>query len=202
MEPQQVPRPKTPQPPLQPPKPPPSRDFPVNKFGALGDGKTPDTEPIQKAIDTCTAQGGGTVRLPPGHYLSGSILLKNNVTLHLEEGAVLLGSTNPADYRSVDHFREGTGNELGYAFVSAVDATNIAVEGVGTIDGQGKVVLAALKSGERNRRPFLVRFVRCQRMCNSKDVRLRAVSRVDRPLFAMPQCIGRAPEHQQPRGVE
>jgi polygalacturonase len=148
------------------------KEFLVGKFGALGDGRTPDTEPIQKAIDACSGQGGGTVRLPPGNYLSGSILLKTNVTLHLDEDAVLLGSTNPGDYRSVDPFREGTGNELGYAFISAVDATNIGIEGRGVIDGQGKDVLAALKSGERNRRPFLVRFVRCTNVA-LKDVRLR-----------------------------
>lgn len=147
------------------------REFPVNKFGAQADGRTTDTEAIQKAIDTCTAQGGGTVRLPPGHYLSGSLLLKNNVTLHLDDGAVLLGSTNPEDYRSADPFREGTGGELGYAFVSAVDATNVGVSGSGVIDGQGKELLAALK-GERNRRPFLMRFVRCTNV-TLRDVRLR-----------------------------
>ena len=148
------------------------QEFPVSKFGAVGDGRTPDTDPIQKAIDACTAQGGGTVRLPAGRYLSGSILLKNNVTLHLDDGAVLLGSPNPGDYRSVDPFREGTGNELGYAFISAVDATNIGVEGSGIVDGQGKDVLSALKSGERNRRPFLMRFVRCTNV-KLTDVRLR-----------------------------
>lgn len=148
------------------------REYLVNKFGAMGDGRTPDTESIQKAIDACTTEGGGTVRLPAGRYLSGSFLLKNNVRLHLDEGAVLLGSTNPNDYRSVDSFREGTGNELGYAFISAVDATNVGIEGSGTVDGQGKEVLAALKSGDRNRRPFLVRFVRCTNV-TLKGVRLR-----------------------------
>jgi len=147
-------------------------EYLVSKFGALGDGRTPDTEPIQKAIDACTTEGGGTVRLPAGRYLSGSFLLKNNVTLHLDEGAVLLGSTNPGDYRSFDSFREGTGNELGYAFISAVDVSNVAITGKGVIDGQGKEVLAALKSGERNRRPFLVRFVRCINV-TLKDVRMR-----------------------------
>ncbi len=144
----------------------------MGKFGAVGDGRTPDTEPIQKAVDACSAQGGGAVRLTPGQYLSGSILLKNRVMLHLDEGAVLLGSTSPGDYRSVDPFREGTGNELGYAFISAVDATDIGIEGSGVIDGQGKEVLAALKAGERNRRPFLVRFVRCTNV-TLKDVRMR-----------------------------
>jgi polygalacturonase len=151
------------------------REFLVAGFGAKGDGKIPDTGAIQKAIDTCMAQGGGVVRLPAGRYLSGSILLKNNVTLRLDDGATLVGSPNPDDYRSVDPFREGTGNELGYAFVSAVDATNVAVEGGGAkalIDGQGKEVLAALQAGERNRRPFLLRLVRCTNV-QLKDIRLR-----------------------------
>ena len=150
----------------------PRREFSAAKFGALADGRTPDTEPIQKAIDNCSAQGGGIVRLPVGQYLCGSILLKNRVTLQLDQGAVLLGSTNPADYRSTDPFREGTGNELGYAFLSAIDATDVGVTGAGVIDGQGKEVLAALKSGERNRRPFLMRFVRCTNV-TLKDVKLR-----------------------------
>ena len=136
-------------------------EFLVTKFGALADGRTPDTEPIQKAIDACTAEGGGTVRLPAGRYLSGSLLLKNNVTLALDRGATLLGSPNPGDYRSIEPFREGTGGELGYALLGAVDALNIAIEGAGVIDGQGKEVLAALKPGERSRRPFLIRLVRC-----------------------------------------
>ena len=113
----------------------PRREFLVSKFGAIADGRTSDQEPIQHAIEACATQGGGTVRLPAGRYLSGSILLKSNVTLHLDEGAILLGSPNPADYRSVDKFREGTGNELGYAFISAVDATNVGIEGSGVIDG-------------------------------------------------------------------
>jgi polygalacturonase len=138
----------------------------------MADGQTPDTEPIQNAIDTCSAQGGGVVRLTPGHYLSGSIVLRSNVQLHLDEGAELLGSPNPGDYRMTEPFREGTGGELGYAFLSAVDATNIGIAGAGAINGQGKEILAALKFGERNRRPFLVRFVRCTNV-KLKDIKLR-----------------------------
>jgi len=146
-------------------------DFPVGKFGALADGRTPDTDAVQKAIDAATAAGGGTVRFPAGRYLCGSIQLKNNVTLHLDQGAVLLGSTNPQDYRMIDPFREGTGHELGYAFILAADATNVGIEGAGTIDGQGKELLAQLK-GDRNKRPFLARFVRCANV-TLRNVHLR-----------------------------
>ena len=71
----------------------------VLDFGAKGDGVTNDAEAIQKAIDTCTSEGGGRVLLPGGHtYNSGSILLKSNVDFHLEMGAVLKASDDLNDY--------------------------------------------------------------------------------------------------------
>ena len=152
------------------------QEFPVVKFGTVGDGKLPDTDAIQKAIEAAGSaavkDGTAIVRFPAGRYLSGSILLKSGVTLRLDEGATLLGITDPNAYRAIDPFTEGTGHELGYAFIGAVDATNVGIEGPGTIDGQGKEVLAGLKPAERNRRPFLVRFVRCNKV-TLKDVKLR-----------------------------
>lgn len=153
------------------PRPAPQRELSVAKFGVLADGRTPDTEPIQKAVDTCSTQGGGIVRIPAGRYLCGTILLKNRVTLHLDGGAVLLGSTNPADYRAIETFGQGSGGKLGYSFITAVDAVDVGVVGAGTIDGQGKELLAALKS-EHNRRPFLMRFIRCSNV-TLRDVHLR-----------------------------
>ena len=70
----------------------------VRDLGAVPDGKTLCTEAIQQAIDRCGAAGGGTVYFPPGTYLSGTLFLKSHVTLHLEAGATLLGSTRLADY--------------------------------------------------------------------------------------------------------
>jgi hypothetical protein len=154
----------------------PAEEFLVTKFGAQGNGHLPDTDAIQKAIDTCAAatpkNSTAIVRFPPGRYLSGSLLLKSGVTLHLDQGATLLGITDPNAYRAIDPFTEGTGHELGFAFIGAVDATNVGIEGSGVIDGQGREVLAALKSGDRNRRPFLVRFVRCTNV-TLRDVHLR-----------------------------
>ena len=67
-------------------------------FGARGDGVTKDTAAIQHAIDAAERRGGGTVEVPPGRYLSGTIHLKSNVTLYLDNGATILASTDNADF--------------------------------------------------------------------------------------------------------
>jgi alpha-L-rhamnosidase len=70
----------------------------VLEFGALADGKTMDTRAIQSAINACAQAGGGTVSLPAGTYLSGSLELKSNIVLRLEPGSVLRGSSDLKDY--------------------------------------------------------------------------------------------------------
>lgn len=65
----------------------------VRDFGARGDGITKDSAAIQKAIDTAAQRGGGTVTVPAGRYLSGTIHLRSHITLHLENGAIILGSS-------------------------------------------------------------------------------------------------------------
>src|SRR5215831_10101964 len=76
----------------------PARTHNIRDFGATGDGKTLDTAAVQKAIDACTAAGGGTVLVPPGDFVVGTVELKSNVALHLAASGRLLGSGNPADY--------------------------------------------------------------------------------------------------------
>jgi polygalacturonase len=61
-------------------------------YGAVGDGKTLCTAAIQQAVDTCAAAGGGTVRVPKGTFLTGSIRLASRVAILLDEGTTLLGS--------------------------------------------------------------------------------------------------------------
>ena len=143
-------------------------DFDITKYGAVGDGKTMNTAFIQKAIDECNKSGGGKVIFPAGIYLSGTIVLKDNVVLHLNKDARLLGSTDLEQYRNLDPFTEGLGIDVGWALLVAVDAKNIGIEGDGAIDGQGAKLKAEhiLKDtrpeGQRwGRRPFLVRIVRC-----------------------------------------
>src|ERR1700704_2886908 len=75
-----------------------SKDYPASLFGIHSDGVTLNTRSIQFAIDYINDQGGGRLVFDVGRFLTGSIHLKSNVTLHLKEGAVLLGALNPFDY--------------------------------------------------------------------------------------------------------
>lgn len=145
-----------------------AKDVIITAYGAIGDGKTMNTVMIQKAIDACYQSGGGKVIFPAGTFLSGTVEIKNNVTLQLEKNAVLLGSTDLDDYKNLDPFTEGLGIDVGWALVVAVDALNIGIEGEGSIDGQGSAIKAkhvltdTRPEGQRwGRRPFLLRVVRC-----------------------------------------
>src|SRR5882724_7642188 len=117
-----------------------ARVYNVRDFGAKGDGKTLDTAAVQAAIDACTRDGGGTVLVPSGTFVIGTTELKSNVTLHLAASATLLGSGNGQDYHAVAAIPLSGDSTLGdgnWALLFAVEAKNIAVEGSGTIDGQG-----------------------------------------------------------------
>jgi polygalacturonase len=111
--------------------------FDVRDFGAKGDVTTKDTLAIQATIDACSKSGGGTVYLPPGVFLSGTIALKDNVTLHLAHTTKLLGSTDRSDYpakpfpaRDLD-----IGGFDVWALVYAEGSKNFSIEGRGSIDG-------------------------------------------------------------------
>jgi hypothetical protein len=115
--------------------------FDVRAHGAAGDGKSKDTAKIQSAVDACAAAGGGTVYLGPGTYLSGTIVLRDNVTLHLESGATLLGSTDLDDYLPQPG-PSPTADANTRHLLFARDAANVMVRGQGRIDGQGKTFWA------------------------------------------------------------
>ena len=68
------------------------------EYGAKADGQTLDTKAIQRAIDECSKDGGGTIEFPAGTYLTGTIYLKDNVILNLQPGSKILGSKNLEDY--------------------------------------------------------------------------------------------------------
>jgi polygalacturonase len=133
------------------------------------DGQTLATPSIQKSVDALSNSGGGVLHFSAGRYLTGTIELKSNVTLHLDEGAVIMGSPDAADYRNLDPFLDGNGHPLGHALIVAKDADHVAIEGAGTIDGQGLALKA--KQGKFTVRPFLIRFVHCTNV-TVKDVHL------------------------------
>jgi len=149
----------------------PAQAVSVLDHGAKPDGRTICTRQIQSAIDAVHAQGKGTVVLPKGTFVTGSLVIRSGVTLHLEKGAVLLGSTEPADYIKLNRWK---------ALILADGETDIAVTGKGRIDGRGRELALRIDSlfhagridsadynfVERRPkyylRPQLIEFVRCQ----------------------------------------
>lgn len=106
----------------------------ITDFQAVGDGVTRNTEAIQAAIEYQASRGGGMVVVPPGTFITGTLFLKSGITLHLEGGAVLLGSSNLDDYARYENE-----NQMGMIF--AQDQKNLAITGTGTIDGNGRAFI-------------------------------------------------------------
>jgi polygalacturonase len=154
----------------------------VRDFGAAGDGKTLDTAAVQAAIDAATAAHGGTVLIPAGDFLIGTIEMKSDVTLHVSAGAKLLGSTVGKHYRPANEiplYGDSTLVDGNVGLIYAVRAKNVCIEGSGTIDGQGD----AFRSPSRgvmppagisgNHRPHLLLFYRCDNLV-VRDIFLNA----------------------------
>ena len=154
--------------------------FDVTSHGATGDGITLDTANLQKAIDACAAAGGGKVVFPQGTYLTGSLELKSGVHLVLTPEAVLLGSSSLKDYPN-------------RKLIYASDATDIGIEGGGTIDGQGEAFWEKRDETYRGpsyrgtaqfnyralQRPSFLQFRRC------RDVVLRNVTLRNSPSWTV-----------------
>lgn len=125
-----------------------ARIYNIVDFGALGNGITMDTKAIQSAIDKANEDGGGEVVVPDGRYLTGTLILKSNVNLHLEKGGVILGSTSPFDYPSIVSILDK--DKVRYpnigALIEANGGSNISITGAGTIDGQGQALALELDS--------------------------------------------------------
>lgn len=125
---------------LQPLNEPPRRVCSVSDFGVIGNGMTYDTGAIQATIDYCAERGGGVVRIPPGRYLTGTVHLRSNITLWVDEGATLVGGTQQADFPD-ESWRWYT--------ILAEDAENVELTGGGVVAGQGLAFVVEFKE-EKN----------------------------------------------------
>ena len=104
----------------------------VREYGASGDGSTNDTISIQRAIDHCAQEGGGTVLLENGQYISGTLRLRSNVTLKIKGNARLLASRDIRDYlEDVHHNRYRNEQALDRCLIYAEDAENVGIVSTG-----------------------------------------------------------------------
>jgi len=110
--------------------------YTITDFGAVSDGTTLNTSAIQQAIDAAAEAGGGTIIIPPGTWLSGTIFLKSNTTLEVAAGATLLGSSRIEDYTAMTwgHNKD----RQPYHLIVAQGQHNVSIKGKGTIDGNGE----------------------------------------------------------------
>ena len=144
----------------------------ITDYGATGDGVTLNTRFIQDAIFDCAEQGGGKVYFPPGKYLSGTLILKSNVTLEIGEGAVLLGSTNITDYPEImTQLPSYYQHVIKQSLIYGENLENIGIIGRGMIDGQGSAfrVTTMETPGRFRNRPYIIRFIQC------KNIRIRDI---------------------------
>jgi polygalacturonase len=145
----------------------------ITDFGAVGDGKTRNTRAIQAAIDKCAADGGGTLTVPAGTFLTGSVFFKQGVDLHLEKDAVLKGMVDPNDYPQVPTRWEGEEKVWTAALANFFDMNDVDITGPGHIDGSGEAWMERyprdsleLKIG----RPHLIGIQNC------RDVKVSGIS--------------------------
>ena len=164
------------------------KEYLVTDYGVVGNRTRLNTIALQKLIDKVHQANGGTLVFPKGEYLSGSLVMKSNVSLYLKQGAILLGSTDPNDYEDVpmpDRPKSPKRDDYSnMAFLVAYKANNFKIYGQGKIDGQGRALALNIDSlhhsGERidpkynyrrmrpneTARPKLFRFS----MCKNVDV--------------------------------
>nr|WP_295922790.1 glycoside hydrolase family 28 protein [uncultured Dyadobacter sp.] len=118
----------------------------ITALGAVGDGYTLNTKAINAAIDAISKKGGGVVLVPPGLWMTGPVVMKSHVNLHLSEAATLLFTPDKSQYALTEGFYEGKAAARNESPISGKDLENIAITGKGIVDGNGDVWRAVHKS--------------------------------------------------------
>ena len=118
-----------------------SRRYVITSSGAVGDGKTSNTQAIQSLIDKVAKEGGGTVVVPSGTFLTGALFFKQGVNLLIEKNGTLKGSVEQNDYPQVKTRWEGIEREWTSALLNFTGMTGVDVSGEGTVDGSGDLWL-------------------------------------------------------------
>ena len=158
-----------------------SENYSVMDFGAVNNGITLNTLAFNMAIEECSRNGGGTVIVPAGTYRSGTILMKDNVELHLESGATILASTDTVDFprQPQPEYRSQKDPGGWFALIYAEKASNIAITGMGTINGNGSQQKSrpGLLGGDRDGRPRNILLISC------KHVRIEGIKMVDSGIW-------------------
>lgn len=148
-------------------------DYNIVSYGAVNDTTLLSTKAVQRAIDDCSKAGGGRVVVPTGNYKIGTIILKSDVHLHLEHGATLYGSTDLKDYipLKTDYISLRTQTET-IQLIFADKASNVVIDGYGTIDGRGRSFKKLSWNDEGITRPHLLRFIQSSDI-TVKDITLK-----------------------------
>ena len=154
----------------------------VRDYGIIGDGSVNNTKKIEALIEKIDAQGGGTIYFPAGKYLTGSVILKSNMTIYLDNGAYILASENECDYKRLeDQNLQDYGRSGRTAIITAFNAENVAIKGDGTIDGRGKIWWEEKRKDTG--RPRTIQFILC------KNVKIEGITIINSPMWTVnPTC--------------
>jgi polygalacturonase len=162
--------------------------FAISDYGAVNDPKVSSSDAFRRAIADCHKAGGGIVEVPPGHYLTGPLDLVDNMTLQVDEGAVVLFDPDRALYPDISSRWEGLTETGPHPLIFANGVHHVAITGPGTFDGQGATWWRNMDPAERGnarpnrpirRRPPLVQIKDCT------DVRIEGPSFINSPFWAI-----------------
>lgn len=111
--------------------------FNILSYGAIADGMTLNSAAINKTIEECAKQGGGTVLIPRGSFVTGPVIMKSNINLHLAKGALVIFSPDFNQYPLVVSSFEGVDAARCQSPLVAENVENIAITGKGVMNGNG-----------------------------------------------------------------